>query len=181
PRSSSAPGSGPRPTPAPGSWATPTRADDWGDAARNQPGAQRGQQPGIRNSDGSVRLAETPGSASPGQPPGTITDEITNLDRSGTWLKRKPTDYEPTALDQFWRPSETLLEEWVRRSITTVRIPIPGTNKHVVCQTVLLLVGGGCGITDPNLNERPATARPPPDIPFKPHLQEDNGSLRQGG
>ena len=63
-------------------------------------------------------------------------------------------------------PNETLLEEWVRKSITTVRIPIPGTNKHIVCQTVLLALGGGCGITDPNLNEQPARARPPPDIPF---------------
>ncbi len=140
-------------------------------------GGQKGTPSGLYNSDGSVRLAETPGSASPAQPPGALTDEIVNLDRAGTWLKRKTTDYEPTSFDRYWRPSETLLEEWVRKSVTTVRIPIPGTNKHVVCQTVLLVVGGGCDISDPNLLDVPATARPAPDIPFKPGLQEDNGSL----
>ncbi|MGV8942198.1 MAG: hypothetical protein ACOH1P_11825 [Lysobacter sp.] len=167
---------GPKPIAAPGGWATPVRGDDWGDSTREQPGAQRGQPPGLYDSDGSVRLGEAPGSASPGQPPGTPTDEIVNLDRAGTWLKRPPTDYEPTALDRYWRPNESLLEEWVRKSITTIRIPIPGTNKHIVCQTVLLVVGGGCGISDSNLNNQPATARPSPDVPFKPELQEDNGS-----
>ncbi len=174
-------GSGPKPAAAPGGRSTPSKADDWGDSTRNRPGGQRGVPAGVYNSDGSVRLAETPGSASPGLPPGTIEDRITNLDRAGTWLKRKPSDYEPTTFDKYWRPNETLLAEWVRKSITTVRIPIPGTNKHIVCQTVLLALGGGCGITDPNLNEQPATARPPPDIPFKPALQEDNGSIRPGG
>ena len=174
-------GRGPRPSAAPGGLATPSRADDWGNSTRNRPGGQRGVPAGVYNSDGSVRLAETPGSAAPGLPPGTIEDRITNLDRAGTWLKRKPNDYEPTTFDKYWRPNETLLAEWVRKSVTTVRIPIPGTNKHIVCQTVLLALGGGCGITDPNLNEQPATARPPPDIPFKPELQEDNGSIRPGG
>lgn len=169
-------GAGPKAAPVPGGWASPARADDWGDSDRERPGAQRGQPPGLYDSDGSVRLAEPPGSASPGQPPGTPTDEIVNLDRAGTWLKRPPTDYEPTAFDRYWRPNESLLEEWVRKSISTVRIPIPGTNKHIVCQTVLLVVGGGCGISDPNLNEQPASARPPPDVPFKPELQDDNGS-----
>lgn len=174
-------GAGPKPVAAPGSQPTPTKADDWGDSTRNRPGGQRGVPGGVYNRDGSVRLAETPGSASPGLPPGTIEDRITSLDRAGTWLKRKPNDYEPTTFDQYWRPNETLLQEWVRKSITTVRIPIPGTNKHIVCKTVLLALGGGCGITDPNLNEQPARARPPPDIPFKPELQEDNGSVRPGG
>lgn len=172
--------SSPRPAPTAGGFPTPSKADDWGDVTRNRPGAQRGVPKGVYNSDGSVRLAPTPGSAAPGLPPGTIEDRITDLDRAGTWLKRKPNDYEPTTFDKFWRPNETLLAEWVRKSITTVRIPIPGTNKHIVCQTVLLALGGGCGITDPNLNEQPPTARPPPDIPFKPHLQEDNGSIRPG-
>ncbi len=174
-------GSGPRPTAAAGGWPTTSKGDDWGDSARNLPGGQRGVPAGVYNSDGSVRLPGTPGSASPALPPGTVEDRITNLDRAGTWLKRKPNDYEPTTFDKYWRPNETLLAQWVRESITTIRIPIPGTNKHIVCQTVLLALGGGCGITDPNLNEQPATARPPPDIPFKPELQEDNGSIRPGG
>lgn len=168
---------GPKAAAARGGWDTLKRADDWGDSTRNVEGGQKGDPSGLYNSDGSVRLAETPGSASPARPPGALTDEIVNLDRAGTWLKRKPTDYEPTAFDRYWRPSETLLEEWVRKSVTTVRIPIPGTNKHVVCQTILLVVGGACDITDPNLLDVAATARPAPDIPFKPELQEGNGSL----
>lgn len=134
--------------------------------------------PGVFDGDGSVRLAETPGSASPGRPPGTVTEEISNLDRAGTWLKRPPNDYEPSAFDRYWRPNETLLQEWVRKSIKRVLIPIPGTSKRIACDVALLALGGGCGIIDPNLNEQPAIARPPPDIPFKPHLQEDNGSVR---
>ncbi|MGH8083789.1 MAG: hypothetical protein ACREPV_00745 [Lysobacter sp.] len=167
---------GPEKTPAPGGWPSPERADDWGAAARDRPGAQKGEPPGLYDSDGSVRLAETPGSASPGQPPGTITEEIADLDRAGTWLRRPPNDYEPTAFAEYWRPNESLLEEWVRKSVNTIRIPIPGTNKYIECTTVMLVMGGACGIGDPNLNDQPATARPPPDIPFKPELQEGNGS-----
>ena len=174
-------GTGPKAAASTGGWPTPAQSDEWGDSTRNREGGQRGVPAGVYNSDGSVRLADTAGSASPGLPPGTVDDRISNLDRAGTWLKRKPNDHEPTSLDKYWRPNESLLAEWVRKSITTVRIPIPGTNKHIVCQTVLLALGGGCGITDPNLNEQPPTARPPPDIPFKPELQEDNGSIRPAG
>lgn len=176
--SSDSPGVGPKPTPAPGATASARRDDEWGDAPQQRPGAPSGGKPGLYNSDGSVRVGEAPGTASPGAPPGTHSDEITNLDRSGTWLKRKPVDYQPTRLDKFWMPHETLLQEWVRKGIKQVSIRIPGTSKRVVCVVSLLQLGGGCGISDPNLNEQPATARPPPDIPFKPHLQEDNGSVR---
>ncbi|GAB3751111.1 transmembrane repetitive protein [Lysobacter olei] len=178
--SSDQPGAGPKTQPAPGAWATPARGDDWGASARNTPGAQRGVAPGVFNADGSVRVPEGPGSASPGMPPGTVTQEIANLDRAGTWLKRKPTDFEPTAFDKYWVPNETLLAEWVRKSIKEVLIPIPGTSKRIRCAVALLALGGACAISDPNLNEQPATARPPPDVPFKPHLQDDNGSVRPG-
>ncbi|MFP7721403.1 hypothetical protein [Lysobacter sp. A3-1-A15] len=168
-------GQGPRPDPAPGAWPSPRRADDSGGSDVARPGGQSGtpgQPPGLYDSDGRVRLAEPPGSASPNRPPGSVTEEIANLDRAGTWLRRPPTDYEPTTFDKYWRPSETLLEEWVRKGYKEVAIPIPGTNKRIVCGIAFLALGGGCGIVDPNLNEQPATARPPPDIPFKPHLQE---------
>jgi hypothetical protein len=171
-------GTGPKPTATPGGWPSPARGDDWGESTRQRPGAQSGQEPGLYDPDGGVRLAETPGSAAPGAPPGTVTEEIKDLDRAGTWLKRKPTDYEPTAFDKYWRPSESLLQEWVRKSIRRVLIPIPGTSKRIVCDVTLLAFGGGCGIVDPNLNDQPAGARPPPDIPFKPALQEDNGSVK---
>ena len=50
-------------------------------------------------------------------------------------------------------------------------IPLPA-------QPRLAVRGGGCFPVNPDVNEQPATARPPPDIPFKPELQEDNGSVR---
>ena len=84
----------------------------------------------------------------------------------------------PTTFDKYWRPNQTLLEEWVQRGIKTIRIPIPGTGKSLECAVSLLALGGACGLSDPDANEQPATARPPPDIPFKPWLQEDNGSVR---
>lgn len=180
PSPASSQGTGPKAQPTPGSWATPARADDWGASARNTPGAQRGVAPGVFNADGSVRVPEGPGSAAPGMPPGAVTQEIANLDRAGTWLKRKPTDFEPTSFDKYWVPNESLLAEWVRKSIKEVLIPIPGTNKRIRCAVALLALGGACGITDPNLNEQPASARPPPPVPFKPHLQEDNGSVKPG-
>lgn len=167
---------GPRPTAAPGGWSDPARGDDWAASDQQRDGGQAGQPAGLFDSDGRIRLAETPGSSTTGDPPGTVTEEIANLDRAGTWLRRPPNDYEPTSLDRFWRPNETLLEEWVRRSVTTVRIPIPGSSKTIVCQTVLLAMGGGCGIEDPNMVDQPASARPPPDIPFKPELQEGDGA-----
>lgn len=170
-------GVGPRPSPAPGSWATPRRADDWGDSDRNRPG--RGD--GLRDATGAPRIGAAPGSAAPGRPPGTVTEEIADLDRAGTWLKRQPYPYEPTRFDRFWRPNETLLQEWVRRGIKQVSIPIPGTSKRIVCGISILQLGGGCWAVDPNLNEQPATARPPPDIPFKPGLQEDPGATPPRG
>lgn len=170
-------GTGPQATPAPGSWATPRRADDWGESDRNAPG--RGD--GVSDGDGRPRIAAAPGSAAPGRPPGTHTEEIASLDRAGTWLKRKPYPYEPTRFDRFWRPNETLLQEWVRRGIKQVSIPIPGSSKRIVCGISILQLGGGCWAEDPNVNEQPATARPPPDIPFKPRLQEDPGATSPAG
>ncbi|GAB3094765.1 hypothetical protein [Lysobacter terrae] len=169
-------GQGPKPIAAPGSFPTPAKADDWGASTRNVPGGQRGEPQGLYNSEGGPRLAEKP--INTGQPPGTLDDRIVDLDRSGTWLKRKPNDYEPTTFDKYWLPNETLLAEWVRKGIKKMAIPIPGTTKKIECIVSLLQLGGGCGISDPNLNDQPAEARPPPDIPFKPQLQEDNGSVK---
>ncbi|KQY52385.1 hypothetical protein [Lysobacter sp. Root494] len=174
-------GQGPKPIAAPGGFATPAKADDWGASTRNAPGGQRGEPHGLYNAEGGPRLAEQP--VNTGQPPGTIDDRIVDLDRSGTWLKRKPTDYEPTTFDKYWVPNESLLAEWVRKGIKKMAIPIPGTNKKISCVVSMLALGGACSISDPNLNDQPAEARPPPDVPFKPHLQEDNGSVKpkEGG
>lgn len=169
-------GQGPKPITAPGGFATPAKSDDWGASTRNVPGGQRGEPHGLYNAEGGPRLTEQP--INTGQPPGTIDDRIVDLDRSGTWLKRKPTDYEPTTFDKYWVPSETLLAEWVRKGIRKMAIPIPGTGKKIDCVVSILALGGACSISDPNLNDQPAVARPPPDVPFKPHLQEDNGSVK---
>lgn len=171
-------GAGRVPGQPPGALPSTTASDDWGDSTRESPGRQAGRpgSAGLFNADGSPRLADG-GRVGGGLPPGTVIEDFQNIDRHGTWLKRPPFDYEPTAFDRFWMPNESLLEEWVRRSVTEVRIPIPGTTKSIRCVTVLLAVGGACDIVDPNLQEQPAQARPPPDIPFKPELQEDPGAL----
>ena len=80
--------------------------------------------------------------------------------------------------DRFWVPHEDLLQEWVRRGVKEVLIPIPGTTKKIRCMVSLLQAAGGCTITDPNLQDQEAVARPPPDVPFKPDLQEDKDSLK---
>src|SRR3546814_11701698 len=66
--------------------------------------------------EGRPRLPPGAGAAvGGGLPPGMITEEIPDLDRAGTWLKRSPIDYTPTAFDRYWLPGATLLEAWVRR------------------------------------------------------------------
>jgi hypothetical protein len=173
-------GAGPVTAAKPGAWPSPERADDWGASTRNRPGGQpggkQGEKPGLFNADGTPRLVDAPPPG--GNAPGTVEQRIADLDRAGTWLKRPPYDYTPTAFDKYWRPRETLLQEWVRKGIKKLSIPIPGTDKKLECVVSLLQFGGGCGIADPNKNEQPASARPPPDIPFKPELQEDNGSVK---
>lgn len=169
-------------------WAkTQQRADDWGAASRNRPGSLAGAAAGRDGAgwfdrDGRARL---PGGDAPSArrgAPGGDADRWTRdrLDSAGTWLKRPPYDYDPTSFDKYWVPNESVLEQWVRQGIKDISIPIPGTGKRLRCVVSLLQLGGGCGIADPNLNDQPAVARPSPDIPFKPGLQEDNGSVKPG-
>jgi hypothetical protein len=172
-------GAGPTPSPRPGATPSTVRSDDWGDSNRNVPGnSAGGRTSGLFNSDGSVRLPGDGGRVGGGLPPGTITEDFEKIDRMGTWLKRPPLDYTPTRFDRFWVPHENLLQEWVRRGVKEVLIPIPGTSKKMRCVVSLLQAAGGCSITDPNLQDQEAIARPPPDIPFKPELQEDKGGLK---
>lgn len=172
------PGAGQAPGAPPGAWPSPDRGDDFGVGTRNRPGGAPGAsaKPGIFDEQGRPNIGEPP---TPGQnAPGTVEARIADLDRAGQWLKRPPLDYQPTTFDKYWRPHETLLQEWVRKGIKSIAIPIPGTNKKLSCVVSILQFGGGCGLTDPDINNQPAAARPPPDIPFKPWLQEDNGSIR---
>ncbi len=173
------PGAGPASSPRPGAAASQTRSDDWGDSKRNVPGnSTAGRNPGLFNSDGSIRLPGAGGRAGGGLPPGTIIEDFEKIDRMGTWLKRPPLDYAPNRFDRFWAPNRSLLEDWVNRGIKKVAIPIPGTTKRIECTVSLLQAGGGCTIYDPNLQDQEAVARPPPDVPFKPELQEDRRSLK---
>ena len=175
-QASTAAGSGTQSSPRPGALPSPKPGDDWGLSDRNRPGGQAGT-PGLFNADGTPKLASGDGKVGGGLPPGTITEDFEKIDRNGTWLKRPPFDYTPTTFDRFWVPNETLLQEWVRRSIKEVLIPIPGTSKSIKCSVVLLALGGACDITDPNMQDVEAEARKPPDIPFKPELQENQDAL----
>lgn len=165
-------GAGPKPAAKPGAWSTSKLGDDWGASDRNRAGGQRGGS-GLFDENGRPRLPPGTGAhAGGGLPPGIVTEDIADLDRAGTWRKRSPIDYSPTAFDQYWLPGGTLLQEWVRRGVREVQIPIPGTSKKIRCVVSLLQLGGGCGVTDPDMQDQEAGARPPPEIPWKPELQE---------
>jgi hypothetical protein len=166
-------GAGPKTNAAPGAWSTARLGDDWGASDRNRPGAQSGTA-GLFDENGRPRLAPgTSAAAGVGLPPGMIEEDIQDLDRAGTWLKRKnPLPYEATVFDRYWLPGETLLEEWVRRGVREVQIRIPGTTKKIHCVVSLLQLGGGCGIDDPDMQDQEAEARKPPDVPYKPELQD---------
>ena len=168
-------GAGPANKPAPGGWPGQAKSDDWGASKRNVAGTGNGDgkrgdgngKPGLFNEDGSPRLSDE-------------WTQVTGIDvdRSGSWLKRPGLEYRGTRFDQYWIPQGTLLQEWVRRGIKKVSIPIPGSKTRLECVVSLLQFGGGCFPVNPDVNEQPARARPPPDIPFKPELQEDNGSAK---
>lgn len=151
-----------------GALPSPRRGDDWGDSTRDMPGTP-GDGAGLFNADGSVRLPSEGGAGRARQagPPGSRQAQQADADRASKWLERQEYPYEPTMFDKYWVPNESLLAEWVRRAIREVEVPIPGTSKKVRCVVSVLQVGGACGLYDPDLNEQPAGARPPPDIPIK--------------
>ncbi|MEQ7892615.1 transmembrane repetitive protein [Xanthomonas arboricola] len=178
---------GPAPADRSGGWDVAANADDWSKSDRRRSGETTGAdgaRNGMFNADGSVRVAAGAGDAGNGAgdrgPPGSETDTWTRdqIAQGGTWLKRPPYGYTPTSLDKYWMPNQSLLQEWVRRGLKKIEIPIPGTTTKISCVVSLLQFGGGCGLSDPNLNDQPATARPPPDVPFKRELQEDSGAVR---
>lgn len=164
-------GAGPAATPAAGGWPGAKKSDDWGASSRTVAGTGNGQgkdgTSGLFNPDGSVRLSDE------WSKPGGL-----DLDRAGTWLQRPGLEYRGTRFDKYWIPQGTLLQEWVRRGIKELSIPIPGTGLKLQCVISLLQFGGGCMPVDSNVNEQSSTGRAAPDIPFKPALQEDNGSVR---
>ncbi|WP_305804023.1 hypothetical protein [Stenotrophomonas sp. YIM B06876] len=183
PTSGTSAGAGPRSQDRVGGWEAPVKGDDWGVGKRQtagNTGHQASAGEGLFNADGSVRIqagADSQGGTGRGAPGGeSDTWTRDRIAESGTWLKRPPYEHTPTSFDKYWVPNESLLAEWVRKGIKSIEIPIPGTNTRISCVVSLLQFGGGCGLSNPNMQEQPAEARPPPDIPFKKALQEDNGS-----
>lgn len=166
-------GAGPGLKPAPGGWPGAAKSDDWGASQRNVAGTGNGDgregdgKSGLFNADGSARL-----------PDEWSRQDGLDLDRAGTWLKRPGLEYRGTRFDKYWIPQGTLLQEWVRRGIKELSIPIPGTGLKLKCVVSLLQFGGGCMPVDPDVNEQSSTGRAAPAVPFKPELQEDNGSVR---
>ena len=174
-------GAGASNLPKQGSVPTPVRGDDWGDAKKNVAGTPKGgtrgngksngtgngATAGVFNTDGSIRLPDQ----FKARPPDPY--------KEGSWLKRPGIVVQDTVFNKYWRPPETLLEEWVRRGIKAISIPIPGTNLVLNCQVSLLQLGGGCapGSGKNGPKDNPAVARPPPDIPFKRELFEDQSAL----
>ena len=89
-------------------------------------------------------------------------------------------DTRGTMFDGIWRLPETLLQEWVRRGVKSIRIPIPGTTLELECVISSLQAIGGC-LPVPGKNgvfDQPARARKPPEVPFKPELFEDQDALQ---
>lgn len=181
-------GAGPGSRPAAGGWPGAARSDDWGASNRNAPGTGRGNGNDGRGGQGSRGSGNGDGGRGSGDlfnddgrvrlPDQWSANHNVDLDRSGTWLKRPGLEYRGTRFDQYWIPEGNLLQEWVRRGVKEMSIPIPGTRLRLKCVISLLQLGGGCLPFNPDVNEQPATGRPAPVIPFKPELQEDNGSVR---
>ena len=167
--SSSTANAGARPAPNPGNWATPAKGDDWGSSSRNRDGASSGARQastagkgnGLFNADGSVRVPgqDGDGHAERGAPGGANDGwSKERIAQSGTWLKRPPYDYTPTSFDKYWVPQESLLAEWVRKGVKAMEIPLPGTNTRISCVISILQAGGGCGLTNPNMQDQPVVA-----------------------
>ncbi|PJK12919.1 hypothetical protein CO613_10635 [Lysobacteraceae bacterium NML07-0707] len=171
-------GVGPQRAAARSGWPEPVRADDWGAAAQNRAGQARGgeqgaggrQGSGLFDADGRPRLADD-----------SFKPRFPDPNREGTWLRRPGMDTRGTMFDGIWRPPETLLQEWVRRGVKSIRIPIPGTTLELECVISSLQAIGGClpvpgkdGVFD-----QPARARKPPEVPFKPELFEDQDALQR--
>lgn len=166
-------------------WSAPLRSDDWSaaDMAGQRHIEAHGQRAeGLFDRSGAVRVAEIDAKTEALRrgAPGSDADSWSRerIARSGSWLKRPPYGFTPTSLDRYWVPNESLLSEWVRKGIKNIEIPIPGTSTRISCVVSLLQFGGACGLSDPNMNEQPAQARPPPAIPFKKELQDGNAGGR---
>lgn len=94
---------------------------------------------------------------------------IADLDRAGRFETRTVLEYEETVFERYWVPTESLLEEWVRRGIHEVSIPIPGSNQKITCYISLVAPGAACGITSPKqmTSKEEREYEPPPNRNFR--------------
>ncbi|KRG74318.1 hypothetical protein ABB30_14485 [Stenotrophomonas ginsengisoli] len=148
-------------------------SDDWSRA-----GQAAGSGLASSGTPAGLRAADLPSAAVERGAPGGDNDQWTRqrLEAGGTWLQRPPPGHVPGRFDRYWVPNESLLAEWVRNGIKNVEIPLPGGSGSISCVISLLQLGGGCGVSDPNMQEQPAQARAAPDVPYKPALHNDSGS-----
>ena len=171
-------GAGPALRSQAGGWPSPRRDDDWGDAARNRAGQANGGErgdargsgasSGLLNADGSPRLAGD-----------GFKPRFPDPYKEGTWLKRPSLGYRGTMFDGIWQPPESLLQEWVRRGVKSVDIPLPGSKVKIRCIVSVLQAAGACFPVagKEGMHDQPAIARPPPKVPFKPELFENPADL----
>lgn len=150
-------------------------SDDW-----RRAGPAAGSERGLAASGvpAGLRAADLPPATAERGAPGGENDQWTRqrLEAGGTWLRLPPPGHAAGRFDRYWVPNESLLAQWVRNGVKNVDIPLPGGSGSISCVISLLQLGGGCGVTDPNMQEQPAQARAAPDIPFKPARQNDSGS-----
>lgn len=90
---------------------------------------------------------------------------IADLDKAGHFETRPVLEYQETVFERYWVPGESLLEEWVRRGIHEVSIPIPGSNQKITCYISLVAPGAACGITSPKqlTSKEEREYEPPPN------------------
>lgn len=90
---------------------------------------------------------------------------IADLDKAGHFETRTVLEYQETVFERYWVPTESLLEEWVRRGIQEVSIPIPGSNQKITCYISLVAPGAACGITSPKqlTSAEDSEYEPPPN------------------
>ncbi len=157
---------------------TPLKGDDWGAASRNVAGQPHGAIDGNRNGGANSSQYDTAGTAKYGAD--QFVARVKDPYKEGSWVKRQMRKDDPTMFEPYWVPHENLLEEWVRKGIKEIEIPLGGDGKRVIkCKISLLQLGGGCGI-GPGANgvqDNPARARKPPAVPFKSKYFDDPSAL----
>jgi hypothetical protein len=120
-----------------------------------------GKGNGLFNADGSVRVPgqEGGGHAERGAP-GGANDGWSKERIAAVWHLVEATAVRLHAdfVRQVLGAAGSLLAEWVRKGIKSMEIPLPGTGTKISCVISILQAGGGCGLTNPNMQDQPAVA-----------------------